>query len=277
MKEVTEIPYKNPIRQQLVGRVQEHEEYIEVGEVRLSPLLSRKLQRRCRGYESLQDAVEDKELYVLGRKVQDTVEWFGLVSGEFKAMTPDFLDSHLYAKATERIMRYDESLERVQIGYVLEKQGENRIMMHVDSGDFGIYGGNGESAAQVGVSIAHAEPTMWTLFYMPKDSEQGMRAIHKCSEKSVRVIVKEQLQYATRVQEQWEQAATRAYTAQELMQFTQAYLDGQKRVIESTLQQFSAGALGREFVEGLQAQAAQLIGYSRLRLEERIGGFVQMG
>ncbi len=275
MKIVSEIPYKTAVVQKLEGRVQQHDSCIEVGNIVLPEDISQKLQRRSQSYESLQDAIDDKEIYVHGRELDGKVYWFGLVSGDFKSMDPIFLDGHLQDKATDRVIRYDEILERVQIGYVIENNDNTTTMLHVDSGDFGVYGGNGESAVRVGISLSHNDPTVWTLFYNSQKNARSQRAIHKFNEKSVGVLLKEQFRFAQRVQENWEAVARRAYTPQELAEVAETYLHRQRAIVSKTLQYFPAGATGREFVGQLHTLAAGLEGYGRLKLEERMGRFVQ--
>jgi len=275
MKIVTEIPYKNPIVQKLEGKVVEYDNNISVGNVLLPELLSKKLQRRCANYEQIEDAIEDKELYVRGREFNGKIEWFGLVSGEFKSMDPEFLNQHLETKAKDRIIRYDAELERVQIGYVLDSNGHDRTMIHVDSGNFGVYGGNGESAVKIGVSITNNDPNVWTLFYNPDKSNREQNSVHKRHEKSVGAILKEQYRYAEKVKQDWEQASIRDYSAIELEQLAKDYLARQEAILANALQRFPTGTSGRQFVAQLHRVAAEMTGIQQLGLEERIGSLIQ--
>src|SRR3989344_865856 len=81
------VPMMRPTVARLEGVVSYDNNGIKVGDVEVPAHLQGKFLRRCEGYNTLQEAVDGKEIYLRGKPSHHGTFWFGLVSGEFRPIT----------------------------------------------------------------------------------------------------------------------------------------------------------------------------------------------
>lgn len=275
MKIIDEIPQKQAIVQRLEGKVVEEEYKVTVGGIVLSPWLEGKLRRRSRSYDSLQDAVDDKEIYLVGRDTAKGIHWFGLVSGQFKPITVDKV-AKIVGEERQSCVRYDEELERFQVGYIVQNT-PTKVMMYIDSGDFGVYGGNGESALQYGIAVMDRELEGWSLFQNKREVGNTERTIHRLSFPSLEKVAAKQQRFVENVQRSWEENKGRVYSRQEVEAFATVYTQRCAAVFDHVLQGMNGDMNGYEVVRRLQQEAAQLCGRAQLGLEALAGEMVMYG
>lgn len=272
---MNEIPQKEAIILPLKGRVEYEGEQTMVGGVAVPAALVKKLVRNSTSYDSLQDAIDEKELYLRGRETVGGVEWFGLVSGQFRPISVQRVSDLLGDISQGMTVRYDESRERFHVGYVLKR--DPQVMVYADSGDFGVYGGNGESALQYGISIADAEPTSWTIFQNQRQVEGSKRAIHRLSLPSIDNVVKRQLEFANSVERAWEANRIKVYSHAEVEDFKAAYLDRCATIFEGVLGQMNGSIQGEELLAALHEEARRHCSRKQFGLEAVAGEMVMYG
>lgn len=272
---MNEIPQKQPLIHPLKGRVEYDGEQTMIGGIAVPEGFVKKLLRNSTSYDSLQDAIDEKELYLRGRETTEGVEWFGLVSGQFRPISVQKVSDLLGQISLGTMVRYDEDRERFQVGYVLKNTP--KVMVYADSGDFGVYGGNGESALQYGISIADTEPTSWTLFQNQRHEERSTRAIHRLSLPSIDNVVKRQLEFANGVERAWEENRTKMYSRAEVEDFKAAYLDRCATVFKEVLEQMNGSILGEELVAALHEEARRHCSRKQFGLEAVAGEMVMYG
>lgn len=270
MKLVDEVPQKEAIVHLLRGKVVEEQYKLTVGDVVLSPWLVGKLKRRCEGYLSLQDGIEDKDIYLRGRKTDYGVHWFGLVSDQFRPMSVERVGNTIGEIAQKEFVRYDQALERFQIGYVV-KDSAAKVMVYVDSGDFGVYGGNGESALHYGVAIMDGNPHSWALFQNKRQINNDKRVIHRVSFKSLEKIAQMHQQFIQNIESLWEQNIKRDYTREEVSVFASTYIQRCEQVFQNILTGMNGGIKGYELIGRMQEEAVRLSGRTQLGIEALMG------
>ena len=275
MKLVDEVPQKEAIVHLLKGEVREEPYKVTVGGVVLSPWLESKLRKRCANYDSLQDGVDDKEMYLRGRDSPSGIHWFGLVSGQFKPISVEKISTNLGEVVKKEFVRYDADLERFQIGYVLH-EGSPTVMVYVDSGDFGVYGGNGESALHYGIAVKDNTCDSWALFKNQREVSRDKPVIHRVNFKSIDAIAKEQKGFAQQVESMWEANSERSYAKEEVEAFASAYVKRCADVFQQVLQGVNGcGIKGYELMSRLQQEASRLSGRAQLGLEALAGEWVK--
>jgi hypothetical protein len=274
MKLVDEIPQKEAIVHLLKGEVVEEPYKVSVGGVVLSPWIESKLRKRCVSYNCLQEGVDDKEMYLRGRESPSGIHWFGLVSGQFKPISVEKVSAQLGDVVKKEFVRYDLSLERFQIGYVL-KEGSPTVMAYVDSGDFGVYGGNGESALHYGIAIKDDAQDSWALFQNKREISRDKPVIHRVNFKSIDAIAREQKGFAQSVESMWKANRERCYAREEVENFAAAYVARCMDIFGHVLQGVNGdGIKGDELMSRLQQEASRLCGRAQLGLEALVGEMV---
>jgi|SRR3989344_7745628 len=195
-KIIDRIPTKKPRVERLAGNVSYDGERVQVGRIELPEHLTGKFLRRCEGYDTLQDAVDDKEMHLRGKKEQKPGQgptyWFGLVSEQFRPIPVQAIGKALGRVSSNCTVRY-LPLDRFQLHYGIPgNRGE--LSLFLDSGEFGLYGGNGESAMKCGVSLL--QNGNFTLFQYGGDSQ---RVIHRITHPELNQLVGELREFAQEV------------------------------------------------------------------------------
>ncbi|MBI4151561.1 hypothetical protein HY496_01210 [Candidatus Woesearchaeota archaeon] len=270
-----EIPQKQPLIYHLKGRVEEDDERLAIGGVEVPWKLVAKMRRNSRSYDCLQDIVDEKDLYLRGREQGGKIEWFGLVSDQFRPIPVEHIKEVLEGIGRRNSVRYDAQNERFQIGYTLKQSPT--VMIYVDSGDFGTYGGNGESAQLYGVSIADEDPVSWTIFQNRREVERGQRAIHRASLPTINTVVRKQVDFARLVEQSWEENKTRTYTQEEIADFGSAYLHRCAAVFDGVLAQMNGSITGEQLIATLHEEARRYSSRKQFGLEALAGDLVMYG
>ena len=274
MINVDSIPQKEALVQRLQGEVYEGRIGVGIGDVALTGPLYHKFLRRCKGFDSLQEAVDTKTIVVRGREIDEAINWFGLVSGEFQEYRGEDVKSALAQVGDVVEVRYNPIKESFQVGYQVADTNGAKVMLYVDSGDFGVYGGNGESAVKLGVSVRDESFSAWTLFQNKKEEGKRARTIHRFCERDLDKVVSDQLQFALEVEEKWEESKVTLYSHCDVEAFAFRYLKRCSDVFSAVMDGMNGSMSGYELVQMMQTQAVKLQGNAQLGLESLAGQVV---
>ncbi len=200
MELLKQIPKKEPVFLQLEGEVRIQGSQIRVGEIGVPRKFHAKFKARCKEQDAKFDPQEAtkvlnaKKLFLIGREGASKFvanDWFGLVTQEFKSIYPTEVISVLENVLRQRgelrqTIRYAREEERYLANYRVGEmvvRGDTKypsivdLNLCVDSGEFGVYGGNGEEAVKMGVSVMSPMLSAWTLF-LPKSGKRE-KLIHR--------------------------------------------------------------------------------------------------
>lgn len=268
------IPQKEPIVRKLKGKVKRKGIYLHVGDVRIPWNLERKFLKRCRNHSTLQDAVDDKDFFLRGRDTPLGPSWFALHSSEFKPIPISEIEEIFSDLADKCTVRYYPQKERFQVNYPVCDVPQ-RMSLLVDSGDFGTYGGNAESAIKVGLSIFDCICTNWTLF-LQKNKKMSGRAIHKKDEPDLKEIVDAQFNFANVVQGKWDDSKDILYTKDVVQAYANAYTkrSGHLRFFQRVLDRIGATTSGYDLAYSMTQEAQELADNSRMRMEMLAGEII---
>ena len=202
MRALHTIPRYEPIIHRLKGKVQQERGTIYVGGVEIPKHLKNKFLKRTEGWDSLQDAVNYKQILLRGCDKESKLSWFGLVSNQFLNYHVSDMARALADRSRDVSVNYDSDKERYFVNYRLGK-GEKQINLHLDSADFGTYGGNGEMAVRAQLSFSGKGAYTLSADFLQR------RFIHRVGHGNLTEVVEELHSLAT----QQERKFTGTYTA----------------------------------------------------------------
>ena len=280
------IPRQTPIHQKLAGDVEfEGEigqrlgvrvaEKIRIGGVDVPCELYGRLAERSASYGSIQSRVDEKPLFLRGRFTGQGAEWFGLVTDQFEELPLDQADCILGTVGRRGEVRYDADKERFIVNYLLTRMPTLNgrsvgLNFFVDSGDYGMYGGNGRMAMRTGVSVHDGECLNWTRFM-----DSGIdRIIHRVDEWRVGDVIDLLYGLAEQVQEKWKQGSDVVLEPAVLAGYAAEYGSkvGAKRVFERA---FGSEGLSAYDAAFRLTQEAQGVGAAtQLKLETLAGELI---
>lgn len=122
---------------------------------------------------------------------------------------------------TSPIIRYSPQQERVQLFFPITNSF-HQLHMFVDSGDFGVYGGSGSCAARYGLGWDNGEFSAMTMFLYEELSKSKGRIIH-LKGKTMEHRIKSILSSADKVEASAQQAKTKMFTRDEIIEYATAY------------------------------------------------------
>lgn len=178
------IPRKTAIVHQLEGDISYAGSRIMIGDILLPEKFDRTLSKRTCKYDDLQEAVDNKELFLRGKIGYDSsVQWFGLVTDKFQELRISDLDSEIQSRVkVPSRTRLAKTKDRFIVTYPLESiDGETELHLSFDSGEFGLYGGNGQTAIRLGYSVTDGKN--WLNFHNPNLFSH--RVIHRWDEADI--------------------------------------------------------------------------------------------
>ena len=266
---VENMPYKKPITKLLKGEVLEDVNgRLWVGDTHIPANLEKKFRKRASGdgYLSIQEAVDYKNIYLRGHNKNRSVNWFGLVSAEFEEIT-----AHGFAKElgkidhSKQVIRYNPCRERFQIGFVVDDD-DAKIMMYLDSGDYGVYGGNGESAVRIGLSAYQKDPVQWSLFKTVGKNIKA-RTIHRESSPDLDKVIATNLELVKEVKKSWCDNVGREYTRGEVAEFALEYVKQATIVFQSIVENMGHTIKGNDLIAEITKKAQCYALPNRLGLE----------
>ncbi|MBS3168667.1 hypothetical protein J4216_06070 [Candidatus Woesearchaeota archaeon] len=153
MRIINQIPKYKPVVHLLKGQVERNNGILYVGGLEVPKNFHGKLRRRSRGKDSLQQAIDEKQIYLRGASNgSESVNWFGLVTDKFTDLPIAELGQAFADVNSDAIIRYDTRRERFVVSYGIGRFPESTHLF-LDSGDFGTYGGNGEMTVRTGVAL----------------------------------------------------------------------------------------------------------------------------
>ncbi len=271
-----EIPSKKPIVKKVEGEIIETEHTMRVGDTLLSPYIAGKLRKRQGKFPTLQDAVNNKEIYILGRNASQGMHWFGLVSGEFRPLSVEIANNYLGDISREKRVRYDPQTERYQVGYAFKesKNKNTKLMVYADSGEFGTYGGNGESAFKYGIALCEEDPKTWTLFQNSKEFRRSDKVVHRYAHKDLITVGMKQLQMVDNVERMWEENKKKDYTRTDVQAFAFTYINRCAHAFDSVLSGMNGHISGYELIQKLHTAGKDLSTSTRFGLEALAGEIV---
>src|SRR3989339_2208112 len=93
------IPRKTAIVHQLEGDVSYVDSRVIIGDILLPERFQGTLDKRTRKYDGLQEAVDNKELFLRGKiNYESGVQWFGLVTDKFQELRIGEIDSEIQGR-----------------------------------------------------------------------------------------------------------------------------------------------------------------------------------
>ncbi len=268
-KIIDRIPSKRARVEKLEGKVHFNDAGIRVGEIELPDHLLGKFLRRCEGYDTLQDAVNEKEMYVRGKPEQKPGQgktyWFGLVSDQFRPVPVKAVSEALGRVSSDCTVRY-LSKDRFQLHY--EVPGNSgMVSVFMDSGEYGLYGGNGENAIKLGVAVTQGG-NVATINY----GENNSRVIHRITNDKIDEVVAGLNEFAAQVPERREQSKSIVLGRAEVEVYLTAHARqyGGVNVVRSVLSGMN-GSVTAYDLSTMVSREAQNLESVKLRMERLAG------
>lgn len=266
-----------PKRTAIVHRLEGDIFYIcgstKIGDVVIPRRFEHTLDIRTRAYESIEEALEDKNLYLRGKLQGETVEWFGLVTDQFKEINLNEIKAVGKKLTGENPrIRYNRDRERFQLkSKVSELSDGTGVYLSIDSGDFGTYGGNGQMAVRVGLATYNPDTDAWMTMHTYNVDQE--RVIHKKDETPLEEAVGQVLKDTTELDDRIEASKSVIYGPRAIAEY--AAITGKKcrakkalaRVAESVDCQISAFDLAGKIVQ----ECKDLAGSTQMRMENIAG------
>lgn len=275
MKNLTQIPQKQAIVHRLQGKV-EQQGPLSVGGVAIPPSLVNRFHQRCKDYKTLQEAVDHKNLYLRGRETSQGIHWFGLTTDDFKPFPVSEIEKAVSETSTKYAIRYMPDRERFLLNYEINSVPQ-KLHLYIDSGDFGVYGGNGQSALKAGLSMFDWICTNWTMFLhqVEKTENHGKRE-HRQETPDIRSIIGRQMQFADTVMQKWEESKDIVLGKEVFTGYAKAYTErmGQKNLFGRVLEDLGARASVYDIAYSITQEAQQLADLPRARMEMLAGELV---
>ena len=273
IEDLIRVPKRTAIVHKLEGDVFYVGESTKVGDVVIPKRFEHTLDRRTQSYESLAEALGDKNLYLRGKLDGDNVEWFGLVTDQFKEINLEEIESigRQVTGESPRI-RYNRDRERFQLqSKVSELADGTGVYLSIDSGDFGTYGGNGQMAARVGLATYNPDTDAWMTMHTYNVDQ--VRVIHKKDETPLDEATNQVLEDTVELDDRIEASKGVIYGPRAVAEY--AAITGQKcrakkalaRVAESVDGPISAFDLAGKIVQ----ECKDLAGSTQMRMENIAG------
>jgi hypothetical protein len=283
MQEINYIPTLNPIHHQLFGDVElggNRREYrgieladtVRIGGVDVPRNLQTTLAKRCEKFGSIEARLDEKPLFLRGRTKGQEADWFGLVTQVFGNMPMYEIDTKLSKMFDGKSVRFMPGKSRAVANYKIADiprpdQGSVEMFLFVDSGDFGLYGGNGQSALKTGVAIKDGYCLNWTRF-APDMAHK--RLIHSTSA-NVDERVDKLYSFALDVHEAWDKSADVNLTRDEVKNYLGNYKVSAKKVFERVLSGFGDEISAYQLAWDLTKNAQDVADSTRMTLETMAG------
>src|SRR3989338_728431 len=268
-KIIDRVPTKKPRIERLAGNVSYDGERVRVGEITLPEHLTAKFLHRCEGYDTLQDAVDSKEMYLRGKKEQKPDQgptyWFGLVSEQFRPISVGAVSVALGRVSRDCTVKYFHK-DRFQLHY--EVPGNSgMVSIFMDSGEYGLYGGNGETAIKLGVAVVQ-EGNVATYNY----GENNSRVIHRITNDQIDEVVAGLNEFAAQAPERREQKKSIVLGRVEVEAYLTAHARqyGGANALRSILSGMN-GSVTAYDLSSMVSREAQSLESVRLRMERLAG------
>ncbi len=127
-------------------------------------------------------ALAGKSLTLRGKLEKNEISWFGIVTDEFKPVYPRDVHAILRgALGDTALARHFSFQDVVHLDYPADPAIPD-LRVHVNTGAFGLYGGNARTALRTGLSWYNPACKNWTLFledYLWENSGRKERVIHR--------------------------------------------------------------------------------------------------
>ena len=277
MELVNGIPRMSPVHQKLKGDVEINEGIVTVGGIEVPRGLTKRFERLCKQYDTIQDAVEDKQMFLRGKLEGRDFIPFGVVSSKFVDLTMDAITQAFGQLDGSPTVRYCSDKERFIANYhvteIARPEGSSvSLNLFVDSGDFGKYGGNGQCAVKIGVATYDISCTNWTQFL--EDNLIG-RIIHRDST-DVNTLTERLHGFAREVAQEWEASADRSYSRGDIAEFAEHYGAklSAKRVFDRVMDKTDGSTSGYDLAWHLTKEAQGVADTTRVRLERLAGDVI---
>jgi hypothetical protein len=283
MQEINYIPQLNPIHHQLFGDVELNGDIkykrgvrladsVRIGGVDVPKTLHGTLAKRCEKYGSIEKRLDEKPLFLRGRTQGQEADWFGLVTGVFGNMPMYEVDNKLSKMFDERKVRFVPGKSRAIVNYKIgdiprPDQGNVEMFLFVDSGDFGLYGGNGQSALKTGVAIKDGYCLNWTRF-APEMAHK--RLIHTTNV-GIDDRVDKLFLFAQQVNDAWSESSNVSLSRDEVENYLGTYNVSAKKVFEKVLSGVDDEISAYDLAYGLTLFGQDVADSTRMKLETMAG------
>ncbi|GEM_PF-2863849 len=270
---IERLPQLTPLHHPLKGDVEIESGRIAIGGCEVPRHLHKRLAARTKGYENLQQAVNEKDLYLRGRVGKEQrVEWFGLVTDKFRALPLQEVVEVVEREHKERVIRYLPDKERFILNYTVGEIERSeglkpvRVSMFFDTGNYGLYGGHGQMALRAGISTYDGLCTNWTMFL----SQKKLRVIHRNDVAELEATLEDLNVQASKTIDNWKHSNDIMYDKETLGKYAAEY--GEKAQAKKFFERLLEGVEGKISAYDLawkMTKDAQNIGSdaTRLRLE----------
>ncbi|MBI4450380.1 hypothetical protein HY642_00260 [Candidatus Woesearchaeota archaeon] len=168
------IVYKEPIVQRISpGRVLYDSGKLCVNSVEIPQRFVTKFLNRCDALGVAQQelerrvntAVEKKGLQLRGKPTEHGIKWFGMVTDEFQPINIPAIDRAVRQQNCAALkVRYFRGSESVALNYAINVPGFPGMNVAIDTGKYGLWGGDGEHSLKYGLSWFNGMCTNWTVF-----------------------------------------------------------------------------------------------------------------
>ena len=137
--------------------------------------------------KKIKKTLEEKRIILRGKvettkDFENSVDWFAVVSEEFKPVYPRDVHAILKEQFGEVAkIRFIQENDSVHIAYPMHAMIPG-LHMYVDTGRFGLYGGDAQRALRSGIAWFNPLCRNWTLFlgdFLQKEMGKKQRVIHR--------------------------------------------------------------------------------------------------
>ncbi len=213
---LTRVPWKTGVDFRVEGEVAQAGANYRVGDLLLPKRWVSTMQKRLATPDianmPIEDALAQKELYLRGRLQGDKgIDWFGLVTSKFQPLPLNTLEEAAgQATGTGFSVRYLESRERFVLEHkVGDSSDGSELYLSIDSGDFGVYGGNGQMAVRTGLTSYN--PSSGNIISTHSLVGDTQRTIHRYDKASIDTAIEATLRGVTFFSEDIEIARATVY------------------------------------------------------------------
>jgi hypothetical protein len=271
MKMIYHLPIKEPIVHRLRGKVERTGEGIFlVGGLHLPQHLEKKLLRRCKT-RNLTREVKEREFMVHGAPgYNGYINWFGLTSGEFMSI-PFQEITKAFRKLKVRPVVKETGDKRLVFNYPVASlpgsaNDSARVNLMFDSGEYGVYGGNGESAVSFGVSVYDEICLNQTLFL---NRFGKRRFVHRDLDVELDDIVEEASELSYDVSQRWMESMETFYCKDEVEAYAAEYgaRFSAKRLFDRVLNQVGNEVSAYNLAWHITREAQKVSDTTRRKLE----------
>lgn len=195
---LTRVPWKTGIDFRIQGDANVTGTNYQIGDIIIPKRWANTLQKRLQTEDvnglPIEKALTEKELYLRGRvQGTNTIDWFGLVTAKFQALPLDTLEQAAKKATGDGFsVRYLEERERFILEHkIAETSDGTELYLSIDSGDFGVYGGNGQMAVRTGLSLHNPKTKSILSTHSLKGASK--RTIHRYDTASIDSAIEEAL------------------------------------------------------------------------------------